>query len=1128
MTTNPPSVPSFPGGKPAVLCSADCQKCAKRGLPWVAVIDTVVDKSDAARLAQAGHSYPAAFDAGFASFARTATVPAAWLPGAGFVWVLYEDIGRWDIWQTFADGSNRMLLQKVSSQDYAKQSPGLKPSTDGQVCARGAANLGAGFFTISGAISHRSVWLAYTAHLLAPAVLKAYTTDAHGQRTQRMTQVLAQAWVQGGPQPPRSLLLSEATLKTHVAEYADAPPGGPVTSPLVRAFEKASRRFNPHRLGRAKDMQAHACVMEQASGQACKDRALIIRLRDDIGVADELNHIRLQTLSARQGWMAGDVDAQGRNADPQRPWKRQSLLHAGYIREWVKSKERAVHQDRVDQGLYRRHVVISDFEYRKIQEHERLTGDTVNPPGTAYEKLPGAPERWRVTFPEQQIQRGIDELAAASSKGRIERYNAHLDQAAIDLANQAWQAAETGWVELMARRDQDYVQWIQGAPLQAALRYDFDNKPALSEASRTSDEVRSDVQEAAARLAATARCYGGGACSDASLKMLIEQFKKDEKDKTHFIAQAMIGEFEALDKFIATYQGSPGTRADLYDSATASRGSWEQFQAAWQQVRDQASAASDTLTQVALQVTQRMRQLALMPATAQQRGLVVKLQEAAQKQVVWARAAGFSAFVNQGIRQYLVGVRWHADAFAAAGAELTLALPAVDARERASGGKTGKQARKARLQTSAELRAYMARQAGNAEATIMLVIDQNELGRAAQARGERMLDVVTPGLFGLPQGVVSIPESLAERIVRERQSINMHNLKNAATVLNMGVFYLQALAVAESWENIAKKGGQDQVDAVASLLGGLTGLAGAGSELAALMLAPAAANAAGAPLAAELASRVPAYLRWKFAAGLFMAAGAVFDAGVAFAKARKFGAQGDEDASRTAYGVFGSQLTGGLAIGLGQYHAYRAAILQRLHSQAGMRLLASAFSPLQLSRTLTGVGLLLWLAGLGLSFYALYLEDDANESFLRRSFFGKGHPQLGKFTDLDHEVQSFGALAVGTSAELEWHDNWTQADEFTVRVKVFNPQPGSVVTAVVEGFEKINGRKVSELYKGDMPSLVLEGNTPLPNAAGAVHVTERRRAVPNGIAAIRLTYALYENRAENAWPTTRGELWIED
>ncbi len=181
MTTNPPTLPPLPGGKPAVLCAASCQKCAKRGLPWVAVIDTVVDKADAARLAQAGHSYPAAFDPEFAALRRAATVPAARLPGAGFVWVLYEDIGRWDIWETFADGSNRLLLQKVSPQDYAKQSPGLKPSTDEQVCARGAANLGAGFFTISGAISHRSIWLAFTAHLLAPAVLRTCLRSPRGR-----------------------------------------------------------------------------------------------------------------------------------------------------------------------------------------------------------------------------------------------------------------------------------------------------------------------------------------------------------------------------------------------------------------------------------------------------------------------------------------------------------------------------------------------------------------------------------------------------------------------------------------------------------------------------------------------------------------------------------------------------------------------------------------------------------------------------------------------------------------------------------------------------------------------------------------------------------------------------------
>jgi hypothetical protein len=114
MTTNPPTLPPIPGGKPAVLLSADCQKCAKRGLPWIAVIDTVIDKADAAQLAAAGHSYPAAFDPAFASFQRSATAPAARLPGAGFVWVLYEDLRRRQQPSAAAEGPAAGLRQAVA------------------------------------------------------------------------------------------------------------------------------------------------------------------------------------------------------------------------------------------------------------------------------------------------------------------------------------------------------------------------------------------------------------------------------------------------------------------------------------------------------------------------------------------------------------------------------------------------------------------------------------------------------------------------------------------------------------------------------------------------------------------------------------------------------------------------------------------------------------------------------------------------------------------------------------------------------------------------------------------------------------------------------------------------------
>jgi hypothetical protein len=688
------------------------------------------------------------------------------------------------------------------------------------------------------------------------------------------------------------------------------------------------------------------------------------------------------------------------------------------------------------------------------------------------------------------------------------------------------------------RCDADYVAWLEQPATVSALRHDFDDDVALRQHNRTPAQLKTDVHEAAAQLDVMARCYGGGACTGTSLKHLVTMFGKDERDPYNFIARAILGELGLLDKAVDKFNTEAGTQADLYDALLARKAAWNEFRDAWQQAGAITLGASDTLMQTAMQITQRMKELALRPELAQQHGLKVALADAAKKQVVWGRAVGVMRFANEGIRQYMVAVRWRADAFAAASQDLTLQAPAMDADRRKV---TGKQARAKRIAVRAETKRYLRKLGGDAEATVMLVLDEKHLAQAAARRGEKMVQVVGAGMFGVPQGVVEIPESLAREVVREGSRMSLGNLKNVGTALNGGVLWLQAWAVAESWQNIGKTGGWDQIDAVASLMGGVTGFAGAGAEVAALLLTPAATSRAGTPLAAELAARVPAHLKWKFAAGLFMAAGAVFDAAVAFAKSRKFARLGDKDAEAAYLGTFAVQGVGGISLGIGQYYAYRAAVLHRLGQQGTSMILARAFSPIQLSRCLTGIGLLLWVSGLGLSFYALYLEDDFNEVFLRRSFFAKEpHPQLGKFADLDQEVQSFGALALGSMCELEWHDNWTVADEITVRVKVFAPEPTAFVMARVEGFDAINGKPVATVFEGELPQLGPDkppkGGYPADppesaqrsNPPGVLMQTERRMTVPKGVEAIHFRYQLFKDRTPRTPPIAQGEGWVED
>ena len=257
-----------------------------------------------------------------------------------------------------------------------------------------------------------------------------------------------------------------------------------------------------------------------------ENTTLVVMLPDPAGVIDAHNQLRMHVMAGIQGWLAGDADATGRNADPQRPWKLQSLVHAGYIREWVKAQEKAVHRQRLAGGPYRRSHVISAFEYQQIEVQERRTGMPVNPPGTVYDKLPGVPERYRVTFVQSALDKGVDELAGASAKGRVERYMAHLDDGAIRHFDTQRRQQEDGWVQQLEAVDRDHVRWLESAEAQAMLRCDFDDLHAWRVAARSKDELARDVAEAVARLKLLAACYGGGACGPASLKHLVEFFNK--------------------------------------------------------------------------------------------------------------------------------------------------------------------------------------------------------------------------------------------------------------------------------------------------------------------------------------------------------------------------------------------------------------------------------------------------------------------------------------------------------------------------------------------------------------------------------------------------------------------------
>ncbi len=1118
------------GGEPIPCAGAACHPCHRVDLQMLVTTTAVVAKAHEAALNEAGYQWADAFDPAFGAVKREATLPVARLPRTGYLYLYYAAGERWDVWQVMDNGLTRKIVHQADHAQCAKRLSAFVGAKPPKACSQGAKNHAAHLICIENAAFVDKLWVAHSARLWTLKVLERYAANPEVQvpgpdgkpgakkklRELRGREYNPKTIVAGAP-AAGCLPLDKEHLARHVADYVAH--GKPA---FLRAFANARRPLDEARFGQAGAFADRVRAIERASAvpvdpERYVNKSVIVMVPDAEGVAEAHNTIRLDTLAARQGWMAGDADVTGKNADPSRPWDRQSLLYAAWIRDWAKAKERAKHQERLDQGLYRTTHVISAFEYQKILEQEKRTGQPVNPPGTTYERLAGTPERYRVTWPKEHVDKGIDGLADAGSKDKIARYNKHLDWSAIEAANKKWLEQEKGWQTLLEARDRDYVAWLESTALQAALGHDFDDDAALRHAGRKRDQLMIDIDEAVGRLEAVAACYGGGACSDASLKHLARLFRQDEADKTHHIAQALFAEFDIVEKVKA----DKGIQADLYDALTAKTESWQSFKEAWEPVRERAAASTAVILQTATQVTRRLEEAALDPAIAKNRGLQVALAEAAQKQVIWARAAGLAHFLETGQRQYMIGVKWKAGAFAEAASELMLQGAAVQAAKREV---TGKQARRTAVQTRAELKPLLARNSLDTEVTVMLLVDQAQLKKIAAARGERMLEVVSPGLFGAPQNVVAVPESMAREIVRQTTTVNPGALKSIAAGSNIAVLILQWRALTESWKNLVEKGGLEQRDALASMLGAVAGLTGAGAEIAALLLTPPAKRTLGTPAAAVL-SKLPAHFYLRYAAGLMLATGAVFDGIVAWVRAKSKDAVGDSDAADAYFNVRNAQLVGGVSLGFGAFYAHRARVMAHYGAEAVVRLLGRAITPVQLARCLTGVGLLLWLAGLGLTFYAMYLEDDDNEVFLRRSRFGTGHPQLGKFADLDQEVQTFGALSLGSRAEMEWHDVWGP-DDIVVRVKLFKPDPEAVVTVVVEGFDGINGKKLADIYSGELPAPRL--STDKSEAANDIHTTERTFSAPEGVEAARLTYALYKDRTPRALPIARGDSWIED
>jgi len=1084
--------------QPANTCPADCPPCARVGLPILLVRPSITEAREKAVLDDAGFAFAPNFDAEFGKQKREATLPLTRVLREGFVFVLNEAKKKWDIWRIDAAGCTKLLARQISVDEYRRRSNKLLATPAGFACSQKAANLPINLITISDASNVPNAWLAYSEHLWTPAVLENYTEGT--KREARMTPIAVKALVKEDVFPPNGALpLNTAALQHNVLEFCEVK--GKATA-LVKAFERSTVPLDSARFGKAAELSERVRGIEKASGSGLKNKALVVMLKDPLGLAAEHNGLRQLVEVDRQAWKAGGKDVNGKNEDPDRAWKRQSDVHIGYIHEWLRQRVKDRVTQRVDQMLHGVGGMATKAQFDERKKAGLYPPDTIWHPIKDKAGNPDPRGMGQVIYSQAHVDKGVEKMGGNSPEGTISKYMKKIDETRRKQFHIDWARAENEWAKKVLAVDSDYIEYLKSKSFCVFMDQDFDDIPAISTAKRSLDEIQQDMYEAAARVNATEKALAGGLVSDASLKFMAKMFDKPEDDPQQWIAQALITEF-GLAKLL-----EPDVTADLYDSYISGKAAKEELQKAWAGYAAVITQQTNSLLATSQQAIAELERLVADTKQAKKFQLASNLDQVKAKQVVWVKASALLDYLNTGNRHYFVWTRWSMKSFMHAMSDALKEAPLFETQPTREIGKTGKERVASAKQTRQQIREFSEHlqqritQFGD-DVTVGLVYDESVLKQSASRRGEKMLKVVGDNLLGKPGMATELPEDLAKQIIKKQamtwKQMRANLLENKTTVrVSFAIFMLEAFAIKKALTESQQKGGLEQRDEILGVVSGVVTYLGLISELAAAALTPRASMVAGTPSATQLVSTVPKHLAWRLAAGIFGAAGSILDGASNIIKTAVRLNKGDRDAA-AAYvtaGIF--QFGGGTAMAAGSVMAFQAAMAERAAGQAALRAGGGAAARVllgtALASSLTGIGLILWIAGVGISIVAMMLEDDEIEVFLDRSHFGKHkNTDLGHFPSFEREVQAFAGLAHGFAAEIEWNDEMIGSDEITVRIKSAQWSPKLRATYRLQGFAEDKRTLLAELGSGDFPELKPdEDNSAIHTASALVLQTNSR------------------------------------
>lgn len=199
---------------------------------------------------------------------------------AGYLYVLKPDL-TWDGYMVDSEG----LFRKTPVGLMPASAAEVPPMS--QACRRSADNVTAQVIAVD-PVKHAAVWLAFSRYRWTPAVLADYASNKEGCRDRRMTKLDVMAAAQGslGSEHPaknavRFGMSMSSDVGKAVADYSDASTVASINRHQVIPLRS-----------RAANAQALATKMASISANTVGKTGAIILLRDDLGVAMDLNAAR--------------------------------------------------------------------------------------------------------------------------------------------------------------------------------------------------------------------------------------------------------------------------------------------------------------------------------------------------------------------------------------------------------------------------------------------------------------------------------------------------------------------------------------------------------------------------------------------------------------------------------------------------------------------------------------------------------------------------------------------------------------------------------------------------------------------------------------------------------------------